>query len=184
MDPLGYQPHNVPLDSVADNLLYGSGREADCNYYYYGLNWETGATVKRFRLGNQPYLDDPGNANIVLEDGSILFNSKERLVQIYPAGIVSAVTNADLFAGHGPTIYPNPLNDRLNIRRAAPFAGGNGLVELSMFDLSGRLVHQSSRRSTSTDITVDLARLPAGIYLTAIQLDGREYRQLVIKHNK
>ncbi len=173
--------NNVPLYSVADNLLYGSGREADCNYYYYGLNWETGATVKRFRLGNQPYLDDPGNANIILEDGSILFNSKERLVQIYPAGIVSAVTNADLFAGHGPTIYPNPLNDRLNIRLAAPFAGGTGLVELSMFDLSGRLVHQSSRRSTSTDITVDLARLPAGIYLTAIQLDGREYRQLVVK---
>ncbi|WP_299222396.1 hypothetical protein [uncultured Aquimarina sp.] len=76
--------NNVITYSIASNMIYGSGREADCNYYYYALDWETGKTVKKFNLGDNKKYDDPGNANIIGPDRSIIFNSKKGLVRLRP----------------------------------------------------------------------------------------------------
>ncbi|MCU0451764.1 MAG: hypothetical protein MUC97_18275 [Bernardetiaceae bacterium] len=57
--------NNVLVYSIASDFLYGSGRESDCNYYYYTLDWKTGKTIRRDLMGNDVKFDDPGNANII-----------------------------------------------------------------------------------------------------------------------
>ncbi len=76
--------NSVLVYSSATNSLYGSGREDDCNYYYYSLDWKTGKTIKKFNLGNDKKFDDLGNANIIGPDRSMIYNSKKGLVRIRP----------------------------------------------------------------------------------------------------
>lgn len=76
--------NNVPVYSTATNTVYGSGKESDCNYYYYSLDWDTGRTVAKNKLGNDKRFDDPGDANIIGPDRSIIYNSKKCLVRIRP----------------------------------------------------------------------------------------------------
>jgi hypothetical protein len=70
--------------SVASNLVYGSGRENDCCYYYYGLNWDTGQTVWKLKLGTAKKFDDPGCANVVGEDGSLIFATQTGIIRLLP----------------------------------------------------------------------------------------------------
>ena len=73
--------------SSGSNLLYGSGKEADCNYYYYGLNWETGEIELKLLLGTErkfprdPFYDQGVN-NIIDEDGNIYFSGLRSLVKL------------------------------------------------------------------------------------------------------
>ncbi|MEM8928201.1 MAG: hypothetical protein AAGC45_08350 [Bacteroidota bacterium] len=73
--------------SLGSNLVYGSGREDGCNYYYYGLDWNTGELKFRKFLGRSckklfnPY-DDGGNQHIIDEDGSIYFSGGGSLVKL------------------------------------------------------------------------------------------------------
>ncbi len=76
--------NSILVYSTATNYLYGSGKENDCNYYYYTLDWETGTTIRRDILGNSEQFDDPGNTNLIGPDRSIIYNSKEGLVRIRP----------------------------------------------------------------------------------------------------
>lgn len=77
--------NGVPRFSPLTGLIYGSGRQADCSYVYYGLDWDTGSTKLRLVLGTDSFSDDPGNANTIAEDRSIIFNSLERLVRLRPS---------------------------------------------------------------------------------------------------
>ncbi len=76
--------NNVLVYSAKTNYLYGSGKESDCNYYYYSLDWETGKTVRKYKLGVDKRFDDPGDANVIGPDRSIIYNSKKVLVRVRP----------------------------------------------------------------------------------------------------
>ena len=73
--------------SQGSNIVYGSGKEEDCNYYYYGLDWETGELAFRRVLGpegtllNDPFYDG-GNNNIIDEEGNIYFAGGASLVKL------------------------------------------------------------------------------------------------------
>ncbi len=172
--------NNVLQYSVADDLLYGSGRERDCKYYfyyyyyyyyyYYGLDWATGATTVRFALGTEPYLDDPGNANIVLEDGSIVFNSQERLVRVAPQDAVSGL--AERPDDSKFTISPNPASDRVELRWDA--RRGDRYVRVGVFDSAGRTVIEELVRWAFGQHTIDVSRLTKGNYV--VELQGRARR--------
>jgi outer membrane protein assembly factor BamB len=62
--------------------IYGRGRETDCNHYYYALDWTTGRTTWRKKLGDSEDFDDPGNANVLDENGHLTFSSKRKIVQL------------------------------------------------------------------------------------------------------
>ena len=56
-------------------------------------------------------------------------------------------------------VFPNPANDVLNIR------GTEGIVNVTMFDVQGRVVKQVSTQSN----TVQVSDLPAGMYMIRIE---------------
>ncbi len=76
--------NNVLIYSSATGAIYGSGREEDCKYYYYALDWKTGKTVSKFLLGADKRFDDPGDANVIGPDRSIIYNSKKCMVRLMP----------------------------------------------------------------------------------------------------
>ncbi|MEM9077362.1 MAG: hypothetical protein AAGC43_09990 [Bacteroidota bacterium] len=73
--------------SKGSNLVYGSGREKGCNYYYYGLDWDTGALIFRKHLGKackwlkNPW-DDGGCQQIIDEKGNIYYAGGASLVKL------------------------------------------------------------------------------------------------------
>lgn len=72
----------------------------------------------------------------------------------------------------GLAIYPNPATDQINIA-----SNGIGTKQVTIFDLVGKKVIE-----TSTNQTVNVSGLKAGIYLVNVQQDGKSAtRKLVIK---
>ena len=72
----------------------------------------------------------------------------------------------------GLAIYPNPANDVINIT-----SNGIGVKAVTIFDLVGKKVIE-----TSTNQTINVSSLKAGIYLVNIKQDGKSAtRKLVIK---
>lgn len=109
--------------SAGSNLLYGSGKENDCNYYYYGLNWDNGNLELRILLGAEGnFPDDPffdqGNNNIIAEDGSIYFSGSRSLVKLERIQTPSSIEN-NLNSIKQLILFPNPTNDLIYITDSA-----------------------------------------------------------------
>lgn len=109
--------------SAGSNLLYGSGKENDCNYYYYGLNWNNGNLELRILLGAEGnFPDDPffdqGNNNIIAEDGSIYFSGSRSLVKLERIQTPSSIENS-LNSIKQLILFPNPTNDLIYITDSA-----------------------------------------------------------------
>ena len=72
-------------------------------------------------------------------------------------------------------IYPNPVNDVLNVQ----WNNSNETANLSIRDLSGRLVH--SERAANGNAALDLSGLASGNYILELQTGERTLRQQVVK---
>jgi hypothetical protein len=73
--------------SYGSNMVYGSGKEDNGEYYYYGLDAESGKVVWRYLLGKNKKgmfnpLDDGGNGNIIDKDGNIYFTGSRSLIKL------------------------------------------------------------------------------------------------------
>jgi len=72
------------------------------------------------------------------------------------------------------SIYPNPTNGKLTIKRTTDISG-----YLVMLDLTGRLVHESRIESNLNEL--DLSELGAGTYVLKVYFDNRVLTSRVFK---
>jgi hypothetical protein len=63
-------------------------------------------------------------------------------------------------------IFPNPTSDAINIEMQGDF----GSVQLSIYDLSGRLL--MSEAKNNKEVSLDVSKLMSGLYFLRVQADG------------
>ncbi|MEO1434095.1 MAG: T9SS type A sorting domain-containing protein [Bacteroidota bacterium] len=159
--------------SSGSNLLYGSGKEEDCNYYYYGLDWETGDPLFRQLLGgegtfvNNSY-DDGGNNNIIDENGNIYFSGGSSLLKVETIAPVSSIQKP---LQQQAFISPNPLREwgYLHTQMALP-------AKLEIWSIAGkRWVDE-----TISGREISIYDLPEGVYLARIQNSQGTFMQKIL----
>jgi len=73
----------------------------------------------------------------------------------------------------GLSLYPNPVNDILNI------ASQEKITKLSVYNILGKLV--KTAQPNTTDVNIDLNSLSTGIYMVRIEAEGKVSTQKIIK---
>lgn len=155
------------------NTVYCSGKEEDCNYYYYGLDWETGEVNLRYLLGPEgTFLNDPfydaGNNNVIDENGNIYFAGGASLVKVEIVEQFTSTTQPT--ADENILLFPNPTNGVVQIKTK------NELRQIVVFNLNGELV----KLSIGNQRTIDLSNLVNGIYFLKIySRDGVTVKKIV-----
>lgn len=162
--------------SSGSDLVYGSGKEADCIYYYYGLDWQSGEVVVREPLGQEgDFPDDPfydqGVNNIIDEDGSIYFSGSRSLVKLERSAN-SVSTTSVLKPEEQLALYPNPNDGQL----LATGMDLNGW-QLSVFSVAGQLSDQIQLSSNR----LDLSHLPSGCYTLRFSREGVAFNRRLVK---
>ena len=77
----------------------------------------------------------------------------------------------------GPTAYPNPVRDVLNIRIGAPKE-----IQVQVYSEMGELLlDQKGTSSIFQQMTVNMSNLAPGRYLTRILIDGNRYDKQIVK---
>ncbi|MGF1544709.1 MAG: hypothetical protein ACFB00_09445 [Parvularculaceae bacterium] len=76
--------NNEMTISSGSGLLYGSGRDRNCQYVYRGLDRATGDVAFEVPLGRSAKYVDGGNTNALLPDRSIVFGVRRGMVRLRP----------------------------------------------------------------------------------------------------
>ncbi len=157
--------------SETSNIVYGSGKEADCNYYYYGLDWDSGDVVMRHLLGpesgmitNDPYYD-AGNNNIIDEDGNIYFAGGKSVIKL--ENLSRTVSTAETLSSSSTLLYPNPASDQLCILSK----DARTIRRLQIYSASG-VLHLSGDDVSLHGDCIDVSFLVAGMYYLILESDS------------
>jgi hypothetical protein len=76
-------------------------------------------------------------------------------------------------------VYPNPF---LNELKVSMLDNIDDIVQISIYDLSGRIVYQSELSVTADgELGISTGDLKSGMYLIQVMADGQHYRKLIIK---
>ncbi len=164
--------------SQGSNLVYCSGKENDCNYYYYGIDWTTGMVVFRKLLGpesgnsnNDPFYD-AGNNNIVDENNNIYFAGGKSLIKI--EFVSNPLTVNQGMRSDYLSIFPNPTEGTLNIELTKQ---DMIIQEISAYTMQGQQVLSIDKAGA-----IDISHLPTGIYYFLIKTSEGIYSEKISKH--
>jgi hypothetical protein len=164
--------------SSGSNLVYGTGKEADCNYYYYGLNWDNGNLELSYLLGpEENFPDDPfydqGVNHIIDEDGSIYYSGSRSLVKLQ-RHILPLSVDDNSESDIGIKVFPNPANDFLNIEGLNQ--SDSWLYEI--YTIEGKKVNQGLLLTEQ----VDISNLNNGIFFLKLINGKRNLTRKIIKN--
>jgi len=163
------QPEITELDTSveqADNVLTANAQGVS----YQWINCDTnqpidGATEQIFTA-----TEDGSYAVIVTLEACALSNTSECFE-------VNSLSQTEFDRGLIFSVYPNPVNDRLNIQ----FNSSYNQVDLMIYSMEGKLMNHI-KYDQMTDTTVDLSSLSSGTYILNIVADGKKQTELIIKN--
>lgn len=106
-------------------------------------------------------------------------NGEAGIVDIGAYEVQHTTTSVEKFLSHTAwDAYPNPANDKLTVSLADKMATG----QLRMLDAHGRLVSFQNIETGSQNQTVDVSKLPAGIYFVCLIVnDQMDVRKITIQ---
>ena len=87
----------------------------------------------------------------------------------------TATRGDELIAANKVSVFPNPVTNTVTIR----IPDISGMADVKMFDIYGKMVMQKNTGQVSTQLNI--AALPAGIYLVKVMNDGKESTMKVVK---
>jgi hypothetical protein len=76
-------------------------------------------------------------------------------------------------------LYPNPADSKVNLSNPRQI----DLNNVTIYDLTGRIVHKVDLRTMGSEITIDIATLADAIYMIVIRGNqGISVKQLIVKN--
>jgi Leucine-rich repeat (LRR) protein len=121
--------------------------------------------------GNTVTFTDAGRVQIKAKQaGNNEYNATEKVVSI----TVTKSTAIDNLSVIGAKIYPNPVNDILNIELPT-----TGSYRVTVFNSTGDIVTQKTTQSVNT--TIDMSVYNSGIYIIKVTTGNRSYTGKIIK---
>lgn len=162
--------------SSGSDLVYGSGKETDCNYYYYGLDWATGTVNLKIKLGvEESFPDDPlydqGVNHIIDESGNIYYSGSRSLVKLEKKPITVATES---LIKPQLKIVPNPTDGLLYLE----LEDKSESYQIEFYDFTGKQLKNWKRLNVST---IDINNFGNGIYLLVVRKGNQRLSKKIIK---
>jgi hypothetical protein len=172
--------NNALTYSSKSNLVYGNGKETDCNYYFYGLNWNTGDLVIRKRLGTSEDYNDQGCNISINDDNSLVEPTSTGFIQIKYSNLLTTGINPVMSENPVYKIFPNPINSQrlLNLKM-------DNLRDLpAIFEIYNSLGQiMISERITWTNSQINISQLQNGVHYYRLFSESNR-KALVSTNNK
>ena len=180
------------MDSTAFNYDSSANAEDECEMVAEGCmdadahNYDVFANTEAECLYDAGCIDGPGDpywlndtcyAWVITIDPYCCNNEwDDKCQQIYwSCSWDSPLDTRDLLRGHDIVIYPNPMDDILNILT-------NGSVGIKVYDITGKLVIKVKENQTSKGLNqLKVGLLPAGIYNLSVTYNGNTSNTKVLK---
>ena len=155
------------MDASAYNYDVFANTEAECLY-------DAGCVGGP---GEPYWLNDTCYAWVIMVDPYCCnTNWDDKCQQLYwSCSEDSELDTRDLLRGHNIVMYPNPMNDVLNVLT-------NGPVGIEVYDISGKLVIRVKESHTTKGLNqLDVSLLPAGVYNFSVTYKGNTSSTKVLK---
>jgi hypothetical protein len=129
-------------------------------------------TVDLGNITNADIAIASGTIHIVWEDastGTVKYRSGQ---YIYQVGIEENNTTNAL------SVYPNPATSMINLQLANGFSGN---VDLSISDITGRVVYNQLTPISNGIVSLDLSSYPAGTFLVEMRIEAEKFNTQFIR---
>ena len=140
----------------------------DAGSGFLAYDWSTGATTQTVTVS------DAGVYFVDVTDTNGCTGRDTIVIGLVPVSVQELGANAQV------SLFPNPADDRINIRITGI---DPGVLRLRLLDITGQMVaDQPLQVGGPTVSELDVSRLPAGMYLFILENDqGRLVRKLTIQ---
>ncbi|NDP20518.1 MAG: T9SS type A sorting domain-containing protein [Paludibacter sp.] len=167
-----YYVSDVSLFSTNNQVELGSGGVADVNEY----SWNIGDLVNGWNLITLPF----STANVMGTPDLSAINWF-RLYRVKTGSVTTRIDNIEIsnltavnnlhFNKNEISIYPNPVQNQLNIKS---IDGNSKIRDLTLTDLNGKmLIRKTFNPENAFDYQLDVRSLNAGLYLLRITSDSK-----------